>query len=131
MLFKAARLLRDRRGATTVEIGFTLPIFLALLLGTFEFGRLFFTWSTIQYATEQTGRFAMSKPAATASELSTYLKTRLPGIVASMVAVNVTPETDAGVNYMVIVARVHFSFMSIFPIDAVDLEGRSRVPMVI
>jgi hypothetical protein len=48
-----------------------------------------------------------------------------------MVAVDVAPETDTGVNYMVIVARVHFSFMSIFPIDAVDLEGRSRVPMVI
>lgn len=131
MLSRAARLLRDRRGASTVEIAFALPIFVALLLGAFEFGRLFFTWSTIQYATEQTGRFAMSKPAATASELSTYLKTRLPGIVANTVAIDVAPEADAGVNYMVIVARVHFSFMSIFPITPVDLEGRSRVPMVI
>ena len=125
------RLIRDRKGATTVEIAFTLPILVALLLGVFEFGRLFFTWSTIQYATEQTGRFAMSKPSASASDLTNYLKKKLPGLVAKSVAINVAPETDAGVNYMVIVARVHFSFMSIFPINPVDLEGRSRVPMVI
>jgi Flp pilus assembly protein TadG len=125
------RLIRDRRGATTIEIAFALPILIALLLGVFEFGRLFFTWSTIQYATEQTGRFAMSKPSATASELTNYLKTKLPGLVANSVAINVAAETDAGVKYMVIVARVHFSFVSIFPINPLDLEGRSRVPMVI
>lgn len=131
MLSYLARLARDRRGAPTIEIAFALPVLVALLLGVFEFGRLFFTWSSIQYAAEQTGRFAMSKPAATATELTDFLKTKLPGIAVSTVAVNVTPEIDAGVNYMVIVARVHFSFISLFPIDAIDLEGRSRVPMVI
>lgn len=125
------RLFRDRRGATAVEIAFALPILVMLLLGAFEFGRLFWTWTTIQYAAEQTGRFAMSKPSATATELQNDLKTRLPGIAASSVNVTVTPEVEAGVNYMVIVARFNFSFLSLFPIAPVNLEGRSRVPMVI
>lgn len=125
------RLLRNRDGASTIEIAFALPILIALLLGAFEFGRLFFTWSTIQYAAEQTGRYAMGKPSSTTTELTNFLKTKLPGLVANSVAVNVSPESDSGVNYMVIVARVHFTFLSIFPINAVDLEGRSRVPMVI
>jgi Flp pilus assembly protein TadG len=125
------RLLKNRDGASTIEIAFALPILIALLLGAFEFGRLFFTWSTIQFAAEQTGRYAMGKPSATTTELTNFLKTRLPGLVSNSVAVNVSPESDSGVTYMVIVARVHFTFLNIFPINAVDLEGRSRVPMVI
>jgi Flp pilus assembly protein TadG len=125
------RLLRNRDGASTIEIAFALPVLIALLLGAFEFGRLFFTWSTIQYAAEQTGRFAMGKPSATTTELASFLKTKLPGLVSNSVAVDVSPESDSGVTYMVIIARVHFTFLSVFPINAVDLEGRSRVPMVI
>jgi hypothetical protein len=124
------RLAGDRRGASTVELAFALPIFVALLTGAFEFGRLFLTWTTIQYAAEQTGRFAMSKPTATAAELSAFLKQRVHGIARKDVAIMVTPESEAGVPYMVIVARVNFSFLGIFPISPVDLEGRSRVPMV-
>ena len=44
--------------------------------------------------------------------------------------ISVTSESAAGVPYMVIVARVSFSFIGIFPISPIDLEGRSRVPMV-
>lgn len=131
MLSGLTRLWRDKRGGSTIEIAFALPVFATLLLGSLEFGRLFFTWSTIQYATEQAGRFAMSKPAATADELSSHLRENLPGVVANGVTITVTPEVDNGVNYMVIVASVHFSFISIIPLDALDIEGRSRVPMVI
>jgi Flp pilus assembly protein TadG len=125
------QLLSNRGGASAVEFAFAFPALVALLLGIFEFGRLFFTWSTIQYATEQTGRYAMGNPSATATELVSFLKTNLPGLVASSVAVHVSPESDSGVNYVVIVARVHFTFLGVFPISAVDLEGRSRVPMVV
>ena len=131
MLSGLTRLWRDKRGGSTIEIAFALPVFATLLLGSLEFGRLFFTWSTIQYATEQAGRFAMSKPAATETELSDHLRGNLPGVVASGVTITVTPEVDNGVNYVVIVARVHFAFISIVPLDALDIEGRQRVPMVI
>jgi len=131
MLAGLIRLWRDERGGSMIEIAFALPVFATLLLGSLEFGRLFFTWSTIQYATEQTGRFAMAKPASTADELSSHLRENLPGVVASGVTITVTPETDSGLNYVVIVARVHFAFISILPINALDIEGRSRVPMVI
>ena len=124
------RLARDQRGASTIEIAFALPIFVALLLGAFEFGRLFLTWTTVQYAAEQTGRFAMSRPTATAAELTVFLRQRVHGVAQQNVAISVTPESEAGVPYMVIVARVHFSFLGVFPISPVDLEGRSRVPMV-
>ncbi|HEX2115238.1 MAG TPA: TadE/TadG family type IV pilus assembly protein [Alphaproteobacteria bacterium] len=124
------QLARDRRGASTIELAFALPVFVVLLIGIFEFGRLFLTWSTIQYAAEQTGRFAMSRPNATAPELTAFLKEHIHGVARSSVVISVTPETEAGVPYMVIVARVNFSFIGLFPIGPIDLEGRSRVPTV-
>ena len=130
MRARLVRLARDRRGASAIELAFALPVFVLLLIGVFEFGRLFLTWSTIQYAAEQTGRFAMSRPAATASELTAFLKERIHGIARNSIAISVTPETVAGVPYMVIVARVHFSFVGLIPVPPIDLEGRSRVPMV-
>lgn len=131
MVSRLLRMLRDRRGTSAVEFAFAMPVLIMLLMGVFEFGRLFWTWTTIQYAAEQTGRFAMSKPTATPGELTTYLRTKLPGVSSAAVDINVSPETVDGVNYMVIVTRFNFSFLSLFPISPVDLEGRSRVPMVI
>jgi Flp pilus assembly protein TadG len=131
MILRALRLFRDRRGASAVEFAFAMPVLIMLLVGVFEFGRLFWTWTTIQYAAEQTGRFAMSKPTATPAELIAYLRNKLPGVSSGAVDISVSPETVDGVNYMLIITRFNFSFLSLFPIDPVDLEGRSRVPMVI
>lgn len=127
---RLGRLFGDRGGGAAVQFAFALPILITLLLGGMEFGRLFWTWTTIQYAAEETGRYAMGKPSATASELTTYLRGKLPGMDASTIDVVITPETVGGVNYMNIVAQFHFSFLSLFPIAPVDLQGRSRVPVV-
>jgi hypothetical protein len=42
-----------------------------------------------------------------------------------------TPETVGGVNYVTIQATYTFSFFSLVPVAPIDLEGRSRVPVVI
>lgn len=130
-MLRILRTLRDRRGASAVEFAFAMPVLIVLLIGVFEFGRLFWTWTTLQYAAEQTGRYAMSKPTATAADLTTYLRSRLPGVRSAAVVVDVSPETVDGIDYMVIVTRINYSFLSLLPINPVDLEGRSRVPMVI
>jgi Flp pilus assembly protein TadG len=127
----AIRFLRDRHGGSTVEFGVVLPILVTLLLGVFEFGRLFWSWSTIQYATEEAGRYAMLNPAASESAISDFLKGRLTGISASTVDVQLVPEVDGSINYTLIVAKVHFAFLSLIPITPVDIEGRSRVPRVL
>jgi Flp pilus assembly protein TadG len=131
MISRLLLICRDRGGASAVEFAFAMPILIMLLIGVFEFGRLFWTWTTIQYAAEQTGRYAMSKPTATPADLTAYLRNRLPGVSSAAVDIDVSPETVDGVNYMVIVTRFNFSFLNLFPVSSVDLEGRSRVPMVI
>ncbi len=124
------RCLGDRHGGTAVEFAMVLPILVTLLLGVFEFGRLFWSWSTIQYATEEAGRYAMLNPTASESTIADFLKGRLTGISASTVDVQLVPETDGSFNYTLIVAKVHFAFLSLIPFTPVDIEGRSRVPRV-
>ena len=53
------RLRRDTRGAMVVEFAILAPIFLILVLGIIDFGRLFWVKSTMQFAVEQTARYAM------------------------------------------------------------------------
>jgi hypothetical protein len=103
---------------------------ITLMLGIFEFGRAYWVWTTIQYAAEETGRYAMSRPSSTAAELVNYLKTRAPGLAPTTLVIQVVPETVSGVPYMHIRARYPFSFIGLVPVGLLNLEGRSRVPVV-
>jgi len=50
----------SRRGQSLVEFALTVPLFLLLVFGVLDFGRLFFTQMTVQHAVRQAGRFAVT-----------------------------------------------------------------------
>jgi Flp pilus assembly pilin Flp len=50
------RLARDERGATIVEFALVAPVFLLMLLGTFDFGHMIYAQSVLQGAVHQAGR---------------------------------------------------------------------------
>lgn len=131
MVARLAHLFANRRGAIAVEMAFALPMLVTLLIGTFEFGRLFWIRSTMQYAVEQTGRYAMAKPDSTLPALESYLRKHFPSLNTDGIALQLSNETVDGVKYVVILAKYEFSFIGLLPIPAVSLEGRSRVPVVI
>ena len=60
ILIWLSRLWRNRGGAMAMEFAITAPIFLTFLMAVFEFGRYYLISSTVQYAVEDIGRFAMS-----------------------------------------------------------------------
>jgi Flp pilus assembly protein TadG len=47
-------------GQATVEFAVVVPLFLLLVFGVFDFGRLFFTQMTVQHAVREAGRFAVT-----------------------------------------------------------------------
>lgn len=51
--------LKDIRGAAVVEFAIILPVFLGLLFGIVEFGRLFYLWDTAQEVTRHAAREAV------------------------------------------------------------------------
>lgn len=50
----------EKRGQSLVEFALVAPIFFLLVMGIFDFGRLFFTQMTLQNALRQAGRFAVT-----------------------------------------------------------------------
>jgi Flp pilus assembly protein TadG len=49
---------QERKGTAAVEFAFLLPVFLLMLLGIIEFGRLLWTQSSLQNAVEAAARYA-------------------------------------------------------------------------
>jgi Flp pilus assembly protein TadG len=52
----------DRGGAAAVEFALVLPLFLMLVLGAIDFGKLFLTRNALNSAVQQAGRYAMINP---------------------------------------------------------------------
>lgn len=50
---------RDRGGASAAEFALVLPVFLVLLLGTIDVGRLMWTWNRAEKATQMAVRYAV------------------------------------------------------------------------
>jgi Flp pilus assembly protein TadG len=55
-------LVRDTRGATTLEFGLTAPVFFLMLIATIEVGRLFWTQLGLQHGAEMAARCASVNP---------------------------------------------------------------------
>lgn len=53
-------LLRSRAGAMAVEFALVGPIFIVILWSVYEFGRFYWLKSSLQYAVEDAGRYAMA-----------------------------------------------------------------------
>ena len=56
---KSQRFVHDR-GQSLVEFALVAPLFFILVMGIFDFGRLFFTQMTLQHALRQAGRYAVT-----------------------------------------------------------------------
>jgi Flp pilus assembly protein TadG len=64
-LHAASGLRRDERGTQLVELALVLPLMLMLVGATAEFGRFFYTYSTLSKATRAGARFQINQPPGT------------------------------------------------------------------
>ena len=62
------RFARSERGTQLVELAIVLPVLLALLGASAEFGRFFYTYQTLAKATRTGARYLMIEPAAGTSD---------------------------------------------------------------
>ena len=93
--------LRDERGTQLVELAVVLPIAVLLLASVTEFGRFFYTYTTLSKATRAGARYLVSQPPGTkdtaGKNLVVYGSTAdgaLP-VVDKLAAANVTVTYDA------------------------------------
>ena len=90
------RLARSRRGVVAIEFALGFPIFLALVYGLFEFGRIFWTQNTLEYAIQQAARFAMVNTSASDSQIQTVVTNSAVGLNPADISIDVDFEDAAG-----------------------------------
>ena len=121
---------RDRGGATAIEFGVALPVFLLFTIGLIEFSRILWTNNALQLAADEAGRYVIANPAATTDQIQTYATGKLVSVDPAQVTITVTRDTAGGVNFVTVTAVTPLSMMTnLVPLTGITLTGRSRVPL--
>ncbi len=125
-------LMRARAGATAVEFALVAPIFIIMTMGVFEIGRAFWIRSSMQFAVEETTRYAIVNTSATTATLATYAQTTLTasGVNAADITFTATTEVSGSRTFISVTGTYNFSVVvPIVPIPDITLSVKSRVPI--
>ena len=86
---------RSESGATAVEFALVIPVFLTLLIGTFQVAWVLHCASTVQYALEKSARSLLLDPTITEAQLKSAVLAKLSGMVdTTKVAVTLVTDTS-------------------------------------
>ena len=97
------RLRRSQHGAAVLEFALVAPFFLTAIFGLIEFGRVLWSYSTLDHAVQEAARFAMVRGAesgvpATTGEIAQAVRNSALGLVGNSIAVtvNFSPDNQPG-----------------------------------
>lgn len=123
-------------GASAVEFALAIPIFLGLVLGTIEMGRVMFTQAIVYYAAQEATRWAVGNPKTAeqteqqyADLVADHTESRLilisPNNTATVTAVAPADPTD-GTRLVTVTVSYSFEFMLPFlGIGPIQLNSNS------
>lgn len=116
---KMIALWSDCRANVLVESALSLSVFLMLLFGVCDFGRLVWTYNLLAHGAREGVRYAVVRgntttTPATASDVSTYAKNQMLGISGETVNVTWSPDNSPGnpVNVNVTYSFVPVTFFA-------------------
>jgi len=125
------RLSRCDRGVAALEFAAIAPVLILLLVAVMEFGRLYWVRDSVQYAAEQTARWAMANTAATDGQLQAQALAQFDGVSGGTPVVSIAHDTANGVNFLTVTVTYSFEFFVDFMgIGDLPLRGESRVPLI-
>lgn len=87
------QLKRSQRGQTLVELALILPILIVLLMGTIEFGRIFFSYLTITHASREAARATVVSTTKTDTFITQKVKDSATWLKPDQLKVEVTPSS--------------------------------------
>ena len=113
---------RDERGSQLVELAIVVPVLLLLLGATAEFGRFFYTYSTLLKGTRAASRYLSSQPPGTgdaaARNLLVYGNTGGTGtpVASGLTTANVkiTPTKTGSTTQTTTVEIQNYTYVPIF-----------------
>ena len=113
---KFGRLWSDRCGGAAIEFAIVAPVFIGLLLGGVEFGRMYYVRQNLEYATEQAARYYSLNPGTSTTDVTSKFDGFLAGGLRSSTTVSYADATNCNGNAYVtcttVTASYPFSFTS-------------------
>lgn len=113
---KLGRLWLDKGGGAAIEFAIVAPVFIGLMLGAVEFGRMYYVRQSLEYATEQAARYYSLNPSASTSDVTTKFDGFLAGGLRNSTTVSYADATSCNGNAYVVCTTVTatypFSFTS-------------------
>lgn len=126
-----AALIQCSRGAAAVEFGMVAPVLILIMMGVVEFGRLHWVRNSLEYAAEQTARWAIVNTAATDEQIKVHAEAQFDGISAGDPAVQIDRDTANGLNFLTVTVTYDFKFLvDFFGIGNLPLRSEMRVPLI-
>jgi Flp pilus assembly protein TadG len=119
------------RGVAALEFGIIAPVFLLILIAIIELGRLHWVRNSVEYAAEQTARWAIVNTAANDTQLKAHALEQFDGIAAGKAAVQIDRDTASGLDFLTVTVTYNFQFLVDFMgIGTLPLRGETRVPLI-
>jgi Flp pilus assembly pilin Flp len=124
------QLAADRRGVSAVEFALLAPVFLSMMIGVIEFGRVAYTQGVVSFAAEEATRYAVVNYSIDEGEVRDVARACLLGIDPDRIdAIIVTGPVDPVDNTRAISVDVSYTFEFLLPFlpeGAIPIHGRSR-----
>lgn len=121
-------LLRDRRGAGSIEAGIAIPAFILLCFAIIQFGAALWAQASLANAVGRAARYAIIYPTPSDAQIRSFARNAQLGLDPDkLAAVNVTRGTDAGRPYAEIEIRYVASVdLAFFEIPGITLSESRR-----
>jgi Flp pilus assembly protein TadG len=124
--FGLSRIGLHEGGGSAVQFAIIAPVFVLILMGFFEFGRIQWARSTVQHAVNEAARFAMINTDATEGEIETYAVSRATGLIPADLTFT-ADLSEAG--FVSILGEYEMEpFMASFLYGTFEVASTSRVP---
>lgn len=121
-----------RYGATAVEFAIVAPVFLIMVIGIFEISRALWIKGSMQYAVEETARYAIVNTSTDTTTLATYAQSKFSdsGVSAPGISFTAAQDTTGSIDYVTISASYNFQvIVTLVPFPDVTLTAKARIPL--
>jgi Flp pilus assembly protein TadG len=126
------RVRSDDTGVTAIEFSLIVPVFLLIIYGIMELGRLLFIYNSLGHAVYEGGRYAIvrgseSASPATTAQIEAQVATYAANLDPSLLNVDVTFDPDNSPGSIVNIAATYdFAFMTnLLPLSDFDLTSET------
>jgi len=136
MLIYISQYRKDENGAAAVEFSMLAVLFIMLIFGIFELGRLFWTLNGLQYSVEQAARYAAIHPSYAESDIREVAAESLSDMQVSTdpLSIQVNMVADSEIQMVEVISTYPLTFVSLFFLPAemntFTLNTISRRPII-